>query len=368
MLAVPRRLLQRAIVAAVALTALATLAAYALSDGAASRHGVVRDFPDDLFGIAVGPEGELVVTGYHGAVRVSRDSGRSWSRIESGTEDLLRRVAIAPTGAVFAVSSGGRIFRGDLAGGAWTTVHDEAGLYLRDIAFADATSGWVVGHEGLILHTADGGTTWDRQALKNWTGRDKPRLNGIAAIDAQRAVLVGEFGAVAYTRDAGATWTLARTQDLPTLVAVAMHGERGLAVGLNGALVQLELGARGDVAWSRLPGDDRRHLLAVSLADDGRSALVGGRGLLAIVRDGALTPVATSVDATLPFMFVGGVAQGPKGEALAVGQAGLILRAPRLDGSYSTLAAAHPEGSYVLPLNTGSAGGSRDNSATGTSR
>jgi len=299
---------------------------------------------------------------------VSRDGGRSWSRVESGTEDLLRRVAIAPAGAVFAVSSGGRIFRGDLAGGAWTGIHDEAGLYLRDIAFADDASGWVVGHEGLILHTADGGKTWERQELKNWTGRDKPRLNGIAAIDAQRAVLVGEFGTVASTRDGGATWTLARTQDLPTLVAVAMRGERGLAVGLNGALVQLELGARGDLAWSRVPGEERRHLLAVSLAGDGRSALVGGRGLLAVVRDGTLTPVATSVDATLPFMFIGGVAQGPRGEALAVGQAGLILQAPRLDAGYTALAAAHPEGSYVLPLNTGSAGGSRDTTNNGAGR
>lgn len=354
-----RRLLQCAIVAAV------PLAVLAVGAGGDSHREVVREFPDDLFGVAVGAGGRIVVTGYHGAARASQDGGRHWARLESGTEDLLRRVAILPDGRLFAVSSGGRILRGDVAGGPWELAHEESGLYLRDIAFADAASGWVVGHEGLILHTADGGHSWQRQELKNWTGRDKPRLNGIAAIDAARAIVVGEFGAIASTRDGGATWIVARTQDLPTLVAVAMQGERGMAVGLNGAVVSLELPARGDPRWTRLAGDERRHLLAVSLSADGRTALVGGRGLLDVVRDGVLAPVPTAVDSTLPFMFVGGVAQGPDGGALAVGQAGLILQAAQADGRFEIVAAAHPEGSYVLPLNTGSAGASREGPGEG---
>ena len=35
---------------------------------------------------------------------------------------------------------------------------------LRDITFADDRNGWIVGHDGLILATTDGGLTWARQA------------------------------------------------------------------------------------------------------------------------------------------------------------------------------------------------------------
>jgi photosystem II stability/assembly factor-like uncharacterized protein len=332
---------------------------------ASATDEVVREFPDDLFGVAVGPHGELVATGYHGTAKVSLDGGARWRRIECGTEDLLRRVTVTSDGMAHAVTSGGTILQGDLHDARWTSVHQEPGLYLRDIAFATPASGWVVGHEGLILHTADGGQSWQRQELKNWTGRDKPRLNGIAAIDAERAVLVGEFGTIAFTRDGGLNWQLVKARDLPTLVAVAMRGERGLAVGLNGAVVQLELPAKGEATWSRVANGDSRHLLAVSLGADGQAALVGGRGVLSTFRGGVLSPVSTAIDATLPFTFIGGVAQGAAGEALVVGQAGMILRSTHPEGSFAVVAASHPEGSYVLPLNTGSAGSSRETSSEG---
>src|SRR5262245_22418057 len=35
---------------------------------------------------------------------------------------------------------------------------------LRAVHFIDAKEGWAVGDEGVILHTIDGGQTWDRQA------------------------------------------------------------------------------------------------------------------------------------------------------------------------------------------------------------
>ncbi len=37
------------------------------------------------------------------------------------------------------------------------------GNTLRDIYFVDANTGWLVGSGGMILHTKDGGDTWDIQ-------------------------------------------------------------------------------------------------------------------------------------------------------------------------------------------------------------
>ena len=37
--------------------------------------------------------------------------------------------------------------------------------HFTDIHFVDAKHGWIVGHQGWILHTADGGANWEKQTV-----------------------------------------------------------------------------------------------------------------------------------------------------------------------------------------------------------
>lgn len=62
--------------------------------------------------------------------------------------------------------------------------------------------GWIVGAEGTILRTTDGGLTWTAQ-----NSGVTDTLREIAAIDSQRAWVVGGQGRVLKTTDGGATWT-----------------------------------------------------------------------------------------------------------------------------------------------------------------
>lgn len=320
---------------------------------------ILREIPDNLFGIALGPHGAAVATGYHGTVKFSSDGGAHWSRISAATNGLLRRVAMTADQSIFAVSSNGEILKQRAGQNTWQVVHSEDGLYLRDIAFADAQTGWAVGHEGLILHTTDGGATWQRQELKDWTGHDRPRLSGIAVIDANRAVVVGEFGTVARTDDGGGTWSLVSTNTLPTLLAVAMHGDNGFAVGVNGAVVRLSHALDGPMTATAVNTGATQHLLAVALSDDGETALIGGRGTLRVYRDGKLTAVpigpGTTLDDTtgradvgnlrlgtylgpaLADTFIAGVAVDNDGRAMAVGQGGLILASSKISGPYEAI-------------------------------
>ncbi len=41
---------------------------------------------------------------------------------------------------------------------------DPATATLYGVCFVDLQQGWAVGNGGVILHTADGGKTWERQA------------------------------------------------------------------------------------------------------------------------------------------------------------------------------------------------------------
>lgn len=296
--------------------------------------GEARLYPDNLFGAAFA-DGYAVATGYYGAVRVSGDGGSAWEAVSSGTTDLLRRVAVVPGGAAFAVSHRGRILESAAGGRDWRVVHEEPGVYLRDISFSDARNGFAVGHDGLILHTADGGATWVRQELANYTGRDKPRLSGVAALDARHALAVGEFGVVAQTSDGGTTWTVLSEQVYPTLLQVAVSGRRGLAVGLNGTLLALDLGPDGTWAIAPIATGTSQHLLSVAFSPDGRTALIGGSGLLLTLQGDAFVPAKVTPEFPLGYSWIGGVAIAAGGEAIAVGQGGAILHADSTGGLFT---------------------------------
>ena len=60
---------------------------------------------------------------------------------------------------------------------------------------------WAVGPVGAIIHSADGGETWQNQSL----GRDVT-LNGVSFASDTEGWIAGEFGSILRTQDGGQTW------------------------------------------------------------------------------------------------------------------------------------------------------------------
>lgn len=102
--------------------------------------------------------------------------------------------------------------------------------FLRSIAFATREKGWVVGGQGYVFRTLDGGATWTRQTSgielpEAATARGVLGFDSVAFLDERRGVLVGvgqtdevigAFGPsllyrnerfVLRTEDGGETWT-----------------------------------------------------------------------------------------------------------------------------------------------------------------
>ncbi len=75
---------------------------------------------------------------------------------------------------------------------------------LTAVAFADARQGWAVGHDEIILHTADGGETWSRQ---HYAPEAQQPLLDLWFADARRGIAVGAYKSYYVTGDGGATWT-----------------------------------------------------------------------------------------------------------------------------------------------------------------
>jgi photosystem II stability/assembly factor-like uncharacterized protein len=74
---------------------------------------------------------------------------------------------------------------------------------LTSVSFADAQNGWAAGHWGVILHTADGGETWNVQ--RSDTNEDRP-LFAVHFFDEKEGIAVGLWSLVLATHDGGAHW------------------------------------------------------------------------------------------------------------------------------------------------------------------
>ena len=156
-------------------------------------------------------------------------------------------------------------------GATWTRVaipiEPGVGVHLRDVCFADAQHGWVVGENGTILATVDGGTTWTRQS------------EGVPVPTPRRPQVVHKQ----YGLD-----TLPDIEGPPPglqLMSVRfLDASRGWTVGFfpsEGRSVVLRT-VDGGATWAeeaRVPGEELR---ALFLDPDGRAWTVGER-----VRDGA---------------------------------------------------------------------------------
>lgn len=106
----------------------------------------------------------LVVVGERGTLLRSEDHAQTWVSVPSGVESMLTGVSFAP----------------------------------------DSERGWAVGHNGVILTTADGGRTWERQRKD---GATEDAFLDVLALDAQHVIAVGAYGLFAETHDGGVTWT-----------------------------------------------------------------------------------------------------------------------------------------------------------------
>jgi photosystem II stability/assembly factor-like uncharacterized protein len=70
------------------------------------------------------------------------------------------------------------------------------------IHFQNQQTGWVAGEGGQVLHTGDGGQTWQIQKLPT-----AEAIQSIAFTDDQRGLAGGGAGVLYRTADAGRNWT-----------------------------------------------------------------------------------------------------------------------------------------------------------------
>lgn len=102
------------------------------------------------------------------------------------------------------VGERGTILRSTDQARTWQAAAVPAAATLTGVSFAAGTShGWAVGHDALILATADAGLTWQKQ----WQGENlSDSFLDVLALDSRHVIAVGAYGLFLSTDDSGKTW------------------------------------------------------------------------------------------------------------------------------------------------------------------
>jgi photosystem II stability/assembly factor-like uncharacterized protein len=150
-----------------------------------------------------------------------------------------RLIDIADTGKrLVAVGQRGNIVLSD-DGKTWTQVPSPVNIMLTRVRFLDERRGWAVGYDGAILHSADGGASWQVQHYD----AEARQLYDILMLDAQDGIAVGGYGTYLTTGDGGATWA---QHDSP-LSELGLHFNTIIPLG-DGTL--FIAGEKSLLAWS----------------------------------------------------------------------------------------------------------------------
>lgn len=231
----------------------------------------------------------IVAVGEHGYAITSDDDGASWQRAVGLRRTMLTSVRFADDQHGWLVGHDGLIAATTDGGSTWKEQRfspaDEEpllGVFARD-----ASSAIAVGAYGLYLETSDGGATWTDRALAAEGEEDDRHLNAVTAFGGGKLAIVGESGLVKISADNGATWTAATPPYEGSYFGALAIGTDALMIyGLRGqAFVTADAGA----TWTAAEGSGPVTLLGGGVAADGSVTLVGSAGSVRISRDAGKT-------------------------------------------------------------------------------
>jgi photosystem II stability/assembly factor-like uncharacterized protein len=149
----------------------------------------------DKIGYAVGSRGAIIKTS---------DGGSTWETIKSGTENNLNSVFFINKDIGYAVGDEGTIIKTIDGGDTWNTLKSGTTDPIGYVQFFNENMGFAVIKNSIkILKTIDGGKTWDIILMDDNDGR---QLSSGFFIDEKSGFIVGCNGLIKKTNDGGKTW------------------------------------------------------------------------------------------------------------------------------------------------------------------
>lgn len=248
----------------------------------------------------------LVAVGSRGHIVYSDDNGKTWTQAASPVRQMLTSVYFVDAQHGWAVGHDSLILHSSDGGQSWEIQYRDPALSdpeemesllerpLMDVWFRDVNTGFAVGAYGLMLRTDDAGENWEDVSM-DVDNPDGFHYSALAAIPQTGLFLVGEMGTMYRSSDFGDTWET--LQDLPydgSLFGVTGTSQPGVVVawGLRGNMFRTE--DFGD-SWQQVELNVPDHgpleatLSGGHYAEDGRLVVVGLGGTVVASSDNGRT-------------------------------------------------------------------------------
>jgi photosystem II stability/assembly factor-like uncharacterized protein len=179
------------------------------------------------------------VTGYAdgrlgGFIAATDDGGAIWKLQLQGDADFhMEKIRFHNEKFGFAVGSEG-VLRTIDGGETWRRCSEKS--FLFDIRIVSRDEAWVVGANGLLLHTGDGGETWSETKLPK--PYESMWLSSVVFQNGRRGWVAGDKGVILTTGDGGKTWMLESEGASPYLHGLCEADGSVFAVGVDGVVLK----------------------------------------------------------------------------------------------------------------------------------
>jgi len=286
--------------------------------------------------VTKGIGGPSYAVGGDGTILETLDGGSNWNKRESGVFTYLNDVCFqALMHGVYATGWYGIILRKEDEPGAGFEILNERPIhFMMGLDFIDKYSGWAVGgkevdddtEEGVIMHTSDGGATWEVQKTlsdplygvdfinenegwavgdngvilhtvnggQNWAAQTNPidgLMTAVFFINEEEGWIVSRdnWGEIVHTTNGGTTWTLQPEYSSNPLNDVFfINPEKGWAVGMDSTIMRT---VDGGQTWLNCDVDvyGNPYMRSVQFIDEYSGWAVGTGGAILMSNDGGIT-------------------------------------------------------------------------------
>lgn len=239
------------------------------------------------------------------------------------SKNLLNGVAQAGK-RVVAVGKRGHILYSNDLGKTWQQADVPVSSDLTAVYFPSPLKGWAVGHDGVVLKSEDGGSTW----VKQLDGREIGKI--MTDYYAQRSTEPHSNAEVQATLREQARRFTEDGADKPFLGVYFENDMVGYVVGAFGMIFRTEDGGKRWTPWfERTENPNYRHFMAIASVGDALY-IAGEQGLVLRLDNAAQRFRAVPVDYNGTFFTIA----GRNGNVLVSGLHGALFRSENAGASW----------------------------------
>ena len=216
---------------------------------------------------------KIWIVGERGTILQGTIGRDDWGYQDPGVIDPLNGVDFIDSlnGAI--VGGEGLILKTEDGGKHWNIIRHPKKVNLLSVKMVNKKDIWAVGDYGTVLSSHDGGKTWVDCSLS-----EDVILNGIFFLDSNRGWIVGERGTILLTKDGGTTWVKQELGDGEDyLYSVLVWGTKGVITGACGVVY---LSSDGGENWERHQLKECKNLFSAAITSENQIIVVGDTGLI----------------------------------------------------------------------------------------